>query len=56
MKLRSVKEIKNLKGKRVLLRADFNVPLDSRGRITDDFKIKAGLATINYLLKKKASV
>ncbi|MFN7170875.1 MAG: phosphoglycerate kinase, partial [Candidatus Omnitrophota bacterium] len=40
----------DLKDKRVLLRVDFNVPLDENLRITDDFRIKASIPTINYLL------
>ncbi|HET7060028.1 MAG TPA: phosphoglycerate kinase [Candidatus Saccharimonadales bacterium] len=40
----------NLKGKTVLLRADYNVPV-SGGKITDDYRIKKSLPTIQYLLK-----
>lgn len=46
----------NLKGKRVLLRCDFQVPLDEEGNILDDFKIRAVLPTIKYLVSKKARV
>lgn len=55
MKLRTVKNIKKLSGKRVLLRVDFNVVIKN-GRVADDTKIKAALPTINYLLKKNAKV
>lgn len=41
----------DLKGKTVLLRADYNVPLE-KGRITDDYRIKQSLPTVNYLLSQ----
>ncbi|HVV25736.1 MAG TPA: phosphoglycerate kinase [Candidatus Saccharimonadales bacterium] len=40
----------DLKGKTVLLRADYNVPLE-KGKITDDYRIKQSLPTVEYLLK-----
>ena len=43
-------------GKRVLLRVDFNVPMDDSLNITDDSRIMATLPTINYLLHQKAKV
>lgn len=45
----------DLKGKRVLLRADFNVPVDD-GKITDDYRIKQALPTIQYILEQKCSL
>lgn len=55
MSLRTLSQLKNSKGKRVLLRVDFNVPIDRRG-VTDDTRIRETLPTINYLLKKGARV
>ena len=51
----SVADMK-LEGKRVLIRCDFNVPLDEKGEITDDTRIQAALPTINYVLGKNCSV
>ena len=46
----------NFKGKNVLVRCDFNVPLSSQGQVLDDFRIKATLPTIEYLIERKAKV
>ncbi len=46
----------DLKGKRVLLRVDYNVPLDDDGHITDDYRIRKSLPTLKYLLKQGAAV
>ena len=43
-------------GKRVLVRCDFNVPLDADGNITDENRIVGALPTINYLINKGAKV
>ena len=45
----------DVKGKTVLLRADYNVPVQD-GKITDDYRIKQSLPTINYLLEHGATV
>lgn len=49
---KTVKDV-NLKGKRVLLRADYNVPVKD-GRITDDYRVKQSLETVNYILDQEA--
>ena len=53
--MRSIKQIKNLKGKTVLLRVDFNVPIKN-GKVEDDFRIRASLPTIKFLLEKGARI
>lgn len=53
--MRTLKDF-NFSGKRVLVRCDFNVPLDERGIVLDDFRIKKTIPTIDYLIKKNAKI
>ena len=52
---KTIKDI-NVKGKKVLLRVDFNVPLDQDGNILNDNRIMESLATINYLIDNGAKL
>ncbi len=53
--MRNLKELKDIKGKRVLVRIDFNLPI-SNGVVEDDFRIQKELPTVQYLMKKGAKV
>lgn len=52
---KTIKEM-SLKGKKVLVRVDFNVPLDEKGNITNDKRIVATLPTIKYLLEQNSAI
>lgn len=56
MNKRSVKDLAGLQGRVVLVRVDFNVPIDDAGDILDTTRIKNALPTIRYLIQKKARV
>ncbi len=56
MKIRTLKDIPELKDKKVLLRVDFNVPLKENGTVQDDTRIKEAIPTIKELQKKKAKI
>ncbi len=54
--IKTIRDFKDLKGKKVLLRADFNVPLDDYGDILDDTRIREEIPTIKYLIDRGAKV
>lgn len=45
-----------MKGKKVLIRCDFNVPMDKEGKITDDIRIRAAMPTVEYILENGGCV
>lgn len=55
MSKKTIKDI-DLKGKKVLVRCDFNVPMDEERNITDNTRIVAALPTIKYLLEQKCKI
>jgi len=55
MKLPSVKDL-SVRGKRVLLRTNYDVPLTADGKVADETRIRESLLTINYLLENKAKI
>ncbi|MCX7884610.1 MAG: phosphoglycerate kinase [Caloramator sp.] len=55
MNKKTIRDI-DVKGKKVIVRCDFNVPMDKEGNITDDRRIVGALPTINYLIENGAKV
>ncbi len=53
--MKTLKDV-SVSDKRILVRCDFNVPLEENGNISDDFKIKQTLPTIRYLIDAKAKI
>ncbi len=53
--MKTLRDIPNLEGVKVLVRADFNVPVEN-GVVVDDFRIRAALPTVDFLLSKGAVV
>ena len=53
--MKNIRDI-DIKGKKLLIRVDFNVPLDEQGNITDDIRIRGVLPTINHALDENARV
>ena len=56
MEKATVRDIKEIKGKRVFIRVDHNVPQDEKGNITDDTRIRESLDTIRYCIDKGAHI
>ena len=54
-KITTLKQL-DVKNKRTLVRVDFDVPIDEKGNVLDNFRIKNSLETIKYLIKQKAKI
>jgi phosphoglycerate kinase len=55
MDFKSIDQL-NIQGKKIFLRVDFNVPMDEKGNITDDARIRAALPTIQHALGQNAKI
>jgi phosphoglycerate kinase len=56
MPIRYIDQLKDLKGKKVFIRVDFNVPQDDKGNITEDSRIAGAVPTIKYAIEQGARV
>ena len=56
MPIRYIDQLKDLKGKKVFIRVDFNVPQDDKGNITEDTRIAGAVPTIKYAIEQGAKV
>lgn len=56
MPIRYIDQLKDLKGKKVFIRVDFNVPQDDKGNITEDTRIAGAVPTIKYAVEQGAKV
>ena len=53
--MKTIRDV-DIKNKRVFVRCDFNVPVDKKGNIENDFRIRQTLPTLEYILKKGGSI
>jgi phosphoglycerate kinase len=53
MAKRTIEDLHDLKGKRILIRVDFNVPVDSEGKVTNDRRIRSAVPTLRRILEAK---
>lgn len=56
MKIKVIRQAKNLVGKRIFLRVDYNEPLNDQGELLDDYKIRSSLLTIQFLSQQKSKI
>ena len=56
MPIRYIDQLKDIKGKKVFIRVDFNVPQDDKGNITEDTRIASAVPTIKYVVEQGAKV
>lgn len=54
--MKTLRDAPDLKGKKILLRVDWNVPVDKKGEVTDDYRIRQSLSTIKLLQESGATL